>query len=132
MSNSGKTDLQRDILLTWYNNPNATNKEVANACDCSASYVSEVKNRFDDYDEFEVMMDREDRQMEQMFGGDIFTGTASNNQRGSVGQLNSDQADIGQQLDEIPNTPTGIVMKAIVLAVLLFALYQTVTILMGV
>ena len=58
-----KTDLQRDILLTWYENPNATNKEISEACNCSASYVSQVTNRFDNYDEMEAMMDRQDKEL---------------------------------------------------------------------
>lgn len=81
---SGKTDLQRETLLTWYDNPNATNREIAEACDCSVSYVSQIKNRFDGYNEFEAMMDRQDRQMEQMFGDGIFAGGAP-----SVGQTGS-------------------------------------------
>ena len=28
MPSNGKTELQRDILLTWYENPNSTNKEI--------------------------------------------------------------------------------------------------------
>ena len=78
MSSSDKTELQRDILLTWHDNPGATNKEIAEACDCSASYVSQVKNRFDGYNEMEAMFDREDRELEQMFGNGILeegTGT---------------------------------------------------------
>jgi len=60
--------------------PNATNQEIAGACDCSSSHVSQTKNRFDDYNEFEaMMMDRQDAELEQMFGENIFenSGTTS-------------------------------------------------------
>jgi len=46
----------------------------------SSSYVSQTKNRFDDYNnEFEAMMDRQDAELEQMFGENIFenSGTTS-------------------------------------------------------
>lgn len=122
MSNSQKTELQRDILLTWYQNPNATNKEIAEACDCSASYVSTVKNRFDDYNEFEAMMDRQDREMEQMFGDDIFSGTQT------AGVAPSDQPGLAQQWEEIPNNAPGLIIKAIVLVALLYAAFQFFTI----
>jgi len=118
MSSNQKTDLQRDILLAWYDNPGATNKEIAEACDCSASYVSTVKNRFDDYNEFEAMMDRQDKEMEQMFGEGIF----GQNEMAAGSQSN--QPGIAQQWEQIPNNPPGLVIKAIVLAVLLYAAYQ--------
>ncbi|MDS0220864.1 hypothetical protein NDI54_05785 [Haloarcula sp. S1AR25-5A] len=78
MSNDAKTDLQRQILLTWYENPNATNTEISEMCDCSASYVSQVKNRFDNYNEMEYMMDRQDEELEVMFGSDIFGNSTTN------------------------------------------------------
>lgn len=112
MPNSGKTDLQRDILLTWYKNPNATNKEIAEACDCSASYVSTIKNKFDNYDDFEAMMDRQDREMQQMFGDNIFNNT----------QFDSGVPEKGlaENWQEIPNNIPGLIIKAIVLLVLLY------------
>lgn len=122
---SGKTDLQREILLTWYDNPNMTNKEIAEACDCSASYVSQIKNRFDDYNEFEAMMDRQDRQMEQMFGDDIFAGGAP-----SAGQAGSgDQQGFIELWQELPNDTTGIIIKTVIVLVFLIIGYQAVLIL---
>lgn len=118
MSNSQKTELQRNILLTWYQNPNATNKEIAEACDCSSSYVSTVKNRFNDYNEFEAMMDRQDREMEQMFGDDIFSGTQT------AAVASSDQPGLAQQWEEMPNNAPGLIIKAIVLVALLYAAFQ--------
>jgi len=98
MGNSSKTDLQRDILLTWWESPNATNQEIAGACDCSSSYVSQTKNRFDDYNEFEAMMDRQDAELEQMFGENIFenSGTTS-------ATVESEGPGIAEQWNEIPN-----------------------------
>lgn len=122
MSKGGKTDLQREILLTWYNNPHATNKEIADICDCSASYVSNVKKRFNDYNEFEAMMDRQDKQMQQMFGDDIFasgTPTPSANRSGQ-------QPGVAELWEEIPNNPAGIVIKGIILLVLLYVAYAIV------
>ena len=122
---SGKTDLQREILLTWYNNPDITNKEIAEACDCSASYVSQIKNRFDDYDEFEAMMDRQDRQMEQMFDDDIFASGAL-----SAGQTGSgDQQGFIELWQELPNDTTGIIIKAVIVLVFLIIGYQAALIL---
>ena len=118
MSGSQKTELQRDILLTWYKNPNATNKDIADACNCSSSYVSTVKNRFDDYNEFEAMMDQQDKEMEQMFGEGIF----GQNQAASGNQSN--QPGLAQQWEQIPNNPPGLIIKAVVLVALLYAAYQ--------
>ena len=122
MGNGGKTDLQREILLTWYENPGATNKEIADACDCSASYVSEIKNRFDGYDHFEAMMDREDRQMEAMFGDDIFGSGAA--PTGGSG------ANLAEAWEETPNNAAGLVIKAIVLLVLLYVFFEIARILL--
>ena len=122
---SGKTDLQREILLTWYNNPDITNKEIAEACDCSASYVSQIKNRFDDYNEFEAMMDRQDRQMEQMFDDDIFASGAL-----SAGQTGSgDQQGFIELWQELPNDTTGIIIKAVIVLLFLIIGYQAALIL---
>ena len=118
MSGSQKTELQRDILLTWYKNPNATNKDIADACNCSSSYVSTVKNRFDDYNEFEAMMDQQDKEMEQMFGEGIF----GQNQAASGNQSN--QPGLAQQWEQSPNNPPGLIIKAVVLVALLYAAYQ--------
>lgn len=117
---SGKTDLQREILLTWYDNPNATNKEIAEACDCSASYVSEVKNRFNNYDEFEAMMDRQDKEMEQMFGDDIFAGSGM--PMAQAGGVN--QQGFIKMWQDMPDDAAGIIMKAVIVVVFLFVGYQ--------
>jgi hypothetical protein len=132
MGNGGKTDLQREILLTWHRHPNATNGEIARACDCSASYVSQVKNRFDDYDEFEAMMDRQDRELERMFGGDIFAGQG---EKMSAQPTNSRPVQSGEGVnlaeawDDLPNNPVGHLVRAIILVVLLYVLYEVLTIL---
>ena len=119
MGDSSKTDLQRDILLTWRENPNGTNQEIADACDCSASYVSQVKNRFDNYDEFDAMMDREDAELEQMFGDDIFRNS------GTVpGAVESEGPGIAEQWDEIPNNIPGLLIKLIIVMVLGYAAVQ--------
>jgi hypothetical protein len=116
MSSGGKTELQREILLTWYDNPNATNKEIAKVCDCSASYVSEVKNRFNDYDHLEVVMDREDKQIEEMFGEDIFAPAAASSGRSS--------ANFAELWEETPNNTAGLLIKAIILLVLLYVVFE--------
>lgn len=126
-SKNGKTELQRDILLTWYENPNATNKEIADACDCSASYVSQVTNRFDDYNEMEAMVDRRDKEIERMFGEDIFQNLPSNNAQ--IG-LNAPE---GPSLIEIysqqPDNLAGYLVRAGILLFLLFIFYQVAAIL---
>lgn len=130
MSSSGKTDLQRDILITWYENPNATNKEIAESCDCSASYVSEVKNRFDDYGEMEAMFDREDRELEQMFGEGILNG-GSNSMGGARRSQNTGQSQgLAETYEDLPDNLMGNIGRVIILAVMLFVLYQVVTILL--
>ena len=119
---TGKTDLQRDILLTWYENPNATNKEISEACDCSASYVSQVTNRFDDYNQMEAMMDRQDKEMEQMFGENIFQDFPS-----SGPQLDSNASDgpsLGEVYSEQPDNLAGYLVQALILLLLLFIAYQ--------
>lgn len=121
MGRDGKTDLQRDILLTWYDHPGATNKEIAEACDCSASYVSQIKNRFDDYNQFEAMMDRQDREMEQMFGDDIFA---------AGGSMAAPQGvNLPEAWEETPNNPAGLVIKGIILLVLLYVFWEIVQVL---
>jgi hypothetical protein len=119
MGSSSKTDLQRDILLTWWENPNATNKEIADACDCSASYVSQVKNRFDDYNEFEAMMDRQDAELEQMFGDDFF-----GNSRTAPAAVDRGGPGIAEQWNEIPNNTPGLLIKLIIVMVLGYAAVQ--------
>jgi len=56
------------------------------------------KNRFDDYNEFEAMMDRQDAELEQMFGENIFenSGTTS-------ATVESEGPGIAEQWNEIPN-----------------------------
>ena len=121
-----KTNLQREIVTAWYENPNATNKEIADACDCSASYVSQIRNRFEDYDEMECMIDTQDRELEQMFGGDTSEGK-------SMGAVNigrpADQQGIGEMYEKLPNNAAGNIMRAIILLVLLYALYEIIMIL---
>jgi len=134
---SEKTDLQREILLSWYDNPNATNAEIADMCDCSASYVSQIKNRFDDYNQMEAMMDREDREMERMFGDNIFEAPQGAGGFGlSQGQaVTANSASQGQQkgiveiYDELPNNAAGYLAKAFILVVLAYVLFETVRIL---
>lgn len=63
-----KTELQRDILIEWYHDEDATNEEIAERLDCSPSYVSEVKNKFEDYDEFQATLDEEERRFEAITG----------------------------------------------------------------
>jgi len=130
MSNSGKTELQREILLTWYENPNATNKDIADACDCSGSYVSEIKNRFDNYDEMEYMMDSQDAEMERMFGEDIFTGPSpvGGNSGFDIPQP-SEGKGMAEMYEESPNNIAGYLIQAIILLALLYVLYEVATIL---
>jgi predicted transcriptional regulator len=59
-----KTDLKRDILIKLKNNPDATNKEIANAVGCSPSYVSTVKNEFSDYTSVDAMQDQLDKELD--------------------------------------------------------------------
>lgn len=123
MGQGGKTELQRDILLTWYENPDATNKGIADICDCSASYVSEVKNRFDGYNEFEAMMDRQDKEMERMFGDDIFPAEPA-----AMGQAGK-QPGLAEMWEDIPNNPAGLVVKGIILIVVFYVAYEIVLVL---
>ena len=125
MSNNNKTELQRDILLTWYNNPNATNKEIADMCDCSASYVSDIKNRFDNYNSMEAMMDREDKEMQRMFGEDIFSGSINSN---SISSMN-EQRGLAEIYDDLPNNAVGNIARGIILVITLYVAYEIGTVL---
>ena len=124
MSSGGKTDLQRDILTTWYENPDATNKEIAEACDCSSSYVSQVKNRFDGYTEMEAMFDREDRELEQMFGSGILDG------RQSTAMQSGEQQGLAEIYEDLPDNAVGNIGRAIILVVGIYVLYEVLTILL--
>lgn len=134
---SDKTDLQREILLTWYDNPNSTNAEIADMCDCSASYVSQIKNRFDDYNQMEAMMDRQDREMAQMFGDDIFEapqgaggfGLSQGQAISGSSQPQGHQKGIVEMYDQLPNNAAGYLAKAFILVVLAYVLFETVRIL---
>ncbi|WP_324663268.1 hypothetical protein [Haloarcula sediminis] len=130
MPSGEKTDLQRDIVLTWYENPNATNKEIADACDCSSSYVSQIKNRFDDYSEMEYMMDRQNEQMEQMFGDGIFGGSAQAS--GATGLDAGQPADgpgLAEMYEELPDNLAGNLIRVLILLVLLYVVYEVAMIL---
>jgi len=132
MGDGDRTRLQREILLTWHRHPNATNREIADACDCSASYVSQVKNRFEDYSEFDAMMDRQDRELERMFGDDILAGqqgglSAQTPNTRPAGQ--TEGGSLAEAWDELPNNPVGHLLRAIILVVLLYVLYEVLTIL---
>ncbi|WP_436347911.1 MarR family transcriptional regulator [Natronorubrum sp. FCH18a] len=123
---TGKTELQRDILLTWYENPQATNKEIADACDCSSSYVSQITNRFDDYNQMEAMMDRQDKEMERMFGDDIFQGISGAEQPGPA---IPDGPSLVDMYTEQPDNLIGYLMRAIIVLFILFIVYQAAMIL---
>jgi len=125
MSNNNKTELQRDILLTWYNNPNATNKEIADMCDCSASYVSDIKNRFDNYNSMEAMMDREDKEMQRMFGEDIFSGSINSKSTPSM----NEQRGLAEIYDDLPNNAVGNIARGIILVITLYVAYEIGTVL---
>lgn len=120
MTSRGKTDLQRRILLTWYDNPGATRKEIADACDCSASYVSQVLNRFDNYDEFAAMMDRQDAQLERMFGDDVFARSPNVNTA-------IEGPGLAETYDELPDNPVGNLLRLLILLVVLFVFYEVVS-----
>ncbi|NHN58759.1 MULTISPECIES: winged helix-turn-helix domain-containing protein [Halorussus] len=83
---SQKTDLQREILLTAHQNPDLTNKEIADRCDCSSSYVSTVLNRYEDYGVLEAMDDQmiqDQRELDRMLDGMGLGAGANDQQSGS-------------------------------------------------
>jgi len=130
MPSGEKTDLQRDIVLTWYENPNATNKEIADACDCSSSYVSQIKSRFDDYNQMEYMMDRQDEQMEQMFGDGIFAESApASGATGLDAGRPADGPGLAEMYEELPNNLAGNLIRVLILLILLYVVYEVATIL---
>lgn len=53
-----KTDLQREILITAYNNPQLKQTEIADRVGCSSSYVSTVLNRFDSIDAMQAEIEQ--------------------------------------------------------------------------
>lgn len=60
---SEKTELQRRILITAYNNPRMNQSEIANRCDCSRSYVSQVLREYNDHDAMEARIKEMNRQL---------------------------------------------------------------------
>lgn len=44
MFDSGPSDLQKEILRTADRNPDMSAEQIADACDCSTSYVRETLN----------------------------------------------------------------------------------------
>lgn len=69
-----KTELQRDILITAYNNRRLSQAEIADRVGCSASYVSNVLNRFDNVD----AMYAEIEQLNQNLGFEATSGLENN------------------------------------------------------
>lgn len=41
------TDLEEDILVVAHRNPDMTNEEIAEKLDCSASWVTETRNKYE-------------------------------------------------------------------------------------
>ena len=60
---SNKTELQREILITAQRNPHATQSEIADMCNCSASYVSNVLSRFDHWDAMDAEIEQMNREL---------------------------------------------------------------------
>lgn len=46
MFDSGPSDLQQKILNTADRNPDMSDSQIANACDCSTSYVRETLSEY--------------------------------------------------------------------------------------
>ena len=63
-----KTALDRDILIEWYHNKDASDEEIAEAVGSTASHVGEVKDTFADYDDFQATLDEEERTFEERTG----------------------------------------------------------------
>lgn len=55
---SERTELQREILVTAYANPDMSQAEIADRVGCSASYVSSVLNEYDSYDAMEARIEQ--------------------------------------------------------------------------
>lgn len=53
---SDELERKRSILVTAYNNPNATQAEIATACDCPPSEVSAVLHQYDHQDEMKAQI----------------------------------------------------------------------------
>lgn len=58
-----KTELQRKILITAYNNPRLTQSEIATRVNCSSSYVSNVLSRFDSIDAMQAEIEQMNHEM---------------------------------------------------------------------
>ena|GEM_PF-372065 len=136
---SEKTDLQREILLAWHENPEATNAEIAEACDCSASYVSQVTNRFDDYDAFQAALDRGDRGMASLLGEDAVGDggqLVSGDDTMAVGATGTtpetESVGLAEAWNELPDNPIGHLLRVAILAITLFVAYQVLTTLVAV
>lgn len=61
-----KTETVRDILIELQRQPNATNDEIASTVGCSASYVSQVKREFDDYNDVDAAFDEVDKAFDDL------------------------------------------------------------------
>lgn len=63
---SQRTDLQREILVTAYDNPKMSQSEIADKLGCSASYVSNVLNEYDSHDAMAARIEQFDAGFELM------------------------------------------------------------------
>lgn len=91
--------------------------------------MSQVKNRFDGYNEMEAMFDRQDRELERMFGSGLFEGSSQSVQETASTRNLNNEPGIAEMYDELPNNAAGNIIRAIMLLVLLYVLYEIVMVL---
>lgn len=60
---SDKTELQRRILVAAYNNPKINQSKIADRCNCSRSYVSQVLREYDSQDAMEARIEEMNQQL---------------------------------------------------------------------
>ena len=125
MSIADLTDLQREILVTAYRNPRASQSEIAKRCDCSASYVSNVLNRYDEFDALQADVAEFETSLSQpSFSGDpVWMDGPSAGSESEIDLENTpvDPRDI-DSMEELLNY----VIALIILVVLVYAGYRVV------
>jgi hypothetical protein len=104
---SERTELQREILVNAYDNPNLSQVEVADRVGCSASYVSSVLSEYNSNDAMQA-------RIEQLGG----RGGMSRDFGGLSGNTNADGLD-QVNIEDIP--PIGIAATGAVVAVFLLS-----------
>lgn len=110
---SRKTELQRQILIIAYDNPNLSKAEIARKLDCSSSYVSQVLNRYDGHDAMQARIEELNSQLGMdTASSNMGLGTPTPTGGSSTGPIESDIELTEEGIEEVG--PIGALVLALV------------------